>query len=291
MQQILPISLRAFVALAEAGTLGAAGDAIGRTPSAVSLQIALLERTLGHRLFNRSARGMQLSAAGTVLLHHAKILFEAESQALAALRDAPLQGELHFGMPQDFAASRLAHTLDRFRREHPEVRVHACIDRNRVVASLARKGELDLALLIARGSAPGALLSQQRESHWYASRNFQWKRRKPLPLVLLEEPCIYRSDAIRALERSGIAWELSFSTADVSAMWAAVAAGVGVTVRMDLGAPRSVVPVDEDLALPALPATALSLVSPRSSHAPGVDALATLVARALKRKGVPLAHG
>lgn len=284
MQQLLPISLRAFVALAEAGTLGAAGDAIGRTPSAVSLQISLLERTLGHRLFNRGARGMQLSEAGKVLLHHARILFKAESQALAALRDAPLPGELRFGMPQDFAASRLVHTLDRFRRAHPQVRVHACIERNRVVAALARKGELDLALLISRGSAPRALLSHQRNSHWYAGRDFQWKRRQPLPLVLLEEPCIYRSDAIRALERSGIAWALSFSTADVSAMWAAVAAGVGVTVRMDLGAPRHVVQVDETLALPALPATALSLVSPRSSASPSVEALATLVGRALKRK-------
>ena len=283
MQRLLPMSLRAFVALAESGTLGGAGDAIGRTPSAVSLQITMLERELGRRLFERRARGMALSEAGQVLLQHAKVLLQAEAQALAALRDAPLRGELRFGMPQDFASSRLARTLDRFRKDHPGVRVNAVIERNRVIASLARKGDLDLALLIARRGAPRALLSQQRKSHWYASGNFQWKRHRPLPLVLLEEPCIYRDDAMDALTREGIAWEVSFSTANVSAMWAAVAAGVGVTARMDLGAPRTAVAVDETLALPALPPTALSLVSPRSDKSPCTDALAALVARALGR--------
>jgi DNA-binding transcriptional LysR family regulator len=283
MHRLLPMSLRAFVALAETGTLGGAGDAIGRTASAVSLQITLLERELGRKLFERSARGMSLSEAGGVLLQHAKALMEVEAQAIAALREAPLRGELRFGMPQDFASSRLARTLDRFRKDHPGVRVHACIERNRVIASLARQGELDLALLIARRSASRALLSQQRRSHWYASGSFKWKRHRPLPLVLLEAPCVYREDAIAALEREGMAWEVSFSTANVSAMWAAVAAGVGVTARMDLGAPRNALPVDETLALPALPQTVLSLVSPRSADSPCTDALAALVGRALGR--------
>lgn len=291
MQRLLPISLRAFVALAETETLGAAGDAIGRTASAVSLQISLLERELGRKLFDRSARGMALSQAGGVLLQHAKVLMQVEAQAIAALRDAPLHGELRFGMPQDFASSRLARTLDRFRRDHPGVRVHAFIERNRVVASLARKGELDLALLIARRSASRALLSQQRRSHWYASGSFKWRRNRPLPLVLLEEPCVYREDAIAALERSGTAWEVSFSTANVSAMWAAVAAGVGVTARMDLGAPRNAVPVDETLALPALPETVLSLVSPRSVESSCTDALVALVGKTLGRAKVDAVKG
>jgi DNA-binding transcriptional LysR family regulator len=280
------MSLRAFIALAETGTLGGAGDTIGRTASAISLQITLLERELGRRLFDRSARGMSLSEAGKVLLQHAKILMQAEAQAIAALRDAPLLGELRFGMPQDFASSRLARTLDRFRRDHPGVRVLAFIERNRVIASLARKGDLDLALLIARRSASRALLSQRRSSHWYASARFKWQRHRPLPLVLLEEPCVYREDAIGALEREGIAWEVSFSTSNVSAMWAAVAAGVGVTARMDLGAPRHAVPVDETLALPALPETVLSLVSPRSGASSCTDALAALVGQALGRAKV-----
>jgi DNA-binding transcriptional LysR family regulator len=283
MYRLLPMSLRAFVALAETGTLGGAGDAIGRTASAVSLQITLLERELGRKLFDRSARGMLLSEAGRILLQHAKVLMEAEAQAIAALQEAPLRGELRFGMPQDFASSRLASTLDRFTRDHPGVRVHAFIERNRVIASLARKGDLDLALLIARRSASRALLSQQRRSHWYAGGSFRWKRHRPLPLVLLDEPCVYRDDAIAALERAGVAWEVSFSTANVSAMWAAVTAGVGVTARMDLGAPRNAVPVDETLGLPVLPGTVLSLVSPRSVESSCTDALAALVGRALGR--------
>jgi hypothetical protein len=78
-----------------------------------------------------------------------------------------------------------------------------------------------------------------------------------------------------------MAWQVAFSTASVTAMWAAIAAGVGVTARMDLGAPRSASRVDDVFGLPALGRSVLSVVRPgRSSSAP-VEALAALVQAAL----------
>lgn len=283
MQRLIHQSVRAFVALAQTGTLAGAGDAIGRTASAVSLQIAALERGLGRQLFNRSARGMHLSAAGHVLLRHAEAMLAAEEAAVDELKTAELSGEIRFGMPQDFASSKLAHTLSRFKRAHPGVRVTAVIERNGTVASLARRCELDLALLIGRRATPKAMVSVQRASHWYASADFRRDLARPLPLVLLDGPCVYRDFAIKALERHGIAWDVAFSTASVTAMWAAVAGGVGVTVRMDLGAPRSASRVDEAFALPALPGTVLSVVSPGAAKSECVAALATLVREALGR--------
>ena len=286
MQRLLHPSVRAFVALAESGTLAGAGEAVSRTPSAVSLQIAALERRLGRELFKRGARGMQLSAAGQVLLRHAHALLVAEQAAEADLKAIGLSGEVRFGMPQDFATTKLVRTLDRFRRSHSGVSVTAVIERNATIAALERRGELDLAILIARRAPARAQVSVERASHWYAHRSFEWRRlrRRPLPLVLLDGPCIYRDDAIGALERAGIAWSVAFSTASVTAMWAAVAAGVGVTARMDLGAPRSVRLVDEELGLPALRSTVLSVVRPvvrPGAPSEAVDALAALVRDAL----------
>jgi DNA-binding transcriptional LysR family regulator len=283
MQRLIHPSVRAFVALAENGTLAGAGDAVGRTASAVSLQITALEGRLGRQLFTRGARGMQLSPAGHVLLRHARALLAAEAKAEAELRTAELSGEVRFGMPQDFASSQLALTLNRFRRTHPGVKVTAVIERNGVIASLARRSELDLAVLIAWRAPARALASARRCSHWFACGDLRWERSRPLPLVLLDSPCIYRDHALRALEREGIAWEVAFSTASVTAMWAAVAAGLGVTVRMDLGAPRSVRRIDAAFGLPRLPETVLSLVGPAPAGSACAAALAALVQDSLGR--------
>lgn len=285
MHRLTHPSLVAFAALADTGTLVQAGQVVSKSPSAVSLQIAALEQRLGRQLFVRSARGMQLSHAGQVLLAHVKKLLEVEARAITELSGLKLSGDVRFGMPQDFASSRLSETLTNFRRIHSDVRVAAVIERNGVIASLAKRGELDLAMLITRTTPPRAIASMRRASHWYAAPKFEWDPSRPLPLILLEGPCIYREDALRALERNGLRWELAFTTGSVTAMWAAAAAGVGVTVRMDFGAPQGVRSVDKPFCLPKLPSSVVSLVKPGLSSSDAVSALSQLVRDALIRPG------
>ena len=192
-------------------------------------------------------------------------------------------------MPQDFASSKFATTLGRFRRAQPGVGVTAVIERNSTIGSLARRGELDLAILISRQAPARARVSVERPTHWYARRDFEWQRRRPLPLVLLDGACLYRDDALQALERAGIGWSIAFSTASVTAMWAAVAAGVGVTARMDLGAPRSARQVDAAFGLPALRSTLRSVVRTSTPTSEAADALAALVHAALGGASAPAA--
>lgn len=60
---------------------------------------------------------------------------------------------------------------------------------------------------------------------------------EPLPLVAFEAPCLMRNAAAAALDRAGIAWRLAFSSASLSGIWAAVAAGLGITIRTSAGLP------------------------------------------------------
>jgi DNA-binding transcriptional LysR family regulator len=226
---------------------------------------------------------MQLSHAGHVLIQHAKDLIATEELAESALKSTGERGDVRFGMPQDFASSKLSSTLSRFRRSHPNVKVSAVIERNGVVANLLKCGLLDVALLISRRAPPGAVASIKRESCWFASADFCRLRGRPLPLVLLNQPCVYREFALRSLDRQAVPWEIAFSSANVSAMWAAVAAGVGVTVRMDLGAPESALKVGNALDLPDLPPTVLSVVQSDRSRSTPAAALAELVGKSLER--------
>lgn len=281
MEGLVHRYLRAFVALAEQGTLAGAGGSLGRTPSAVSLQISALEHRLGRRLFVRGARGMVLAPAGEVLLAHARQMLALDAAAMAAVRGAAVQGDVCFGMPQDFASSRLAVTLQRFRQRHAGVRVHAVIERNNVIARQVQERQLDLALLIGRRRHELALAAYVRPTRWFAAPGLAWKRRAPLPLVMLEEPCIYRDDALKALRREKLPFEIAFTTGSVPAMWAAVQAGTGVTARMDLGAPPDVAEAGPQLGLPRLPATRLSLVKCQPGMVDVVEALAAVVRASL----------
>ena len=281
MEGLVHRSLRAFVALADEGTLAAAGGSLGRTPSALSLQISALEQRIGRRLFTRGARGMVLSPAGEKLLGYARQMLALEAAAQAAARSVAVQGDVSFGMPQDFASSRLAQTLQRFGRAHRGVRVRAVIERNNVIARQVTEQALDLALLIGRRRHALALSASARPTCWYAAPALQWQRGTPLPLVLLEEPCIYREDALKALQRAKLPFEIAFTTGSVPAMWAAVQAGTGVTARMDLGAPPEVAEAGARLGLPRLPSTQLSLVKCQGRMVDVVEALAEEVLASL----------
>lgn len=84
--------LRLLRELRTRGTLGAVADALGYSPSAVSQQLAVLEREAGARLIEKAGRGVRLTDAGQVLAEHAAVLLAAAEAARADL--AALSGEV-----------------------------------------------------------------------------------------------------------------------------------------------------------------------------------------------------
>ncbi|RUX46537.1 LysR family transcriptional regulator, partial [Mesorhizobium sp. M7A.F.Ca.US.014.04.1.1] len=83
---------------------------------------------------------------------------------------------------------------------------------------------------------------------------------EPLPLVALEAPCLLRTVATETLDRAGLSWRMAFSSPSLGGIWAAVAAGLGLTIRTDIGLPASVSAMTPEIAgLPALPKMALVL--------------------------------
>ena len=98
MGQALDIDLlRSFVAIAETGVLGQAAARVGRTQSALSMQMQRLEGVVEQPLLFRTGRGVTLTAAGERLLAHARQLLALHDETLAELRGEQLSGVLRFG--------------------------------------------------------------------------------------------------------------------------------------------------------------------------------------------------
>lgn len=276
--------LRSFVAVADAGTMRRAGEQRARSTAAISQQMRALESLAGVVLFDRAGSNkVALSAQGRALLPYARELIRLNDEALHSLQHAG-SAAVRFGMPQDFAASGLAGALAAFARAHPQAALQAQVERNSRIAGLLAQGELDLALLIGQAGANGGEAVAQVPALWLAREGQVPDAAAPVPLLLLEEPCLFREYALQALGRAGMAYRVVFTSPSVAGLWAAVHAGLGVTVRMPLGLPGGVAPLPA-AALPALPPVRLSLHRRREPSAPAVDALFTIVADALQAAG------
>ena len=113
--------LRVLSEVARHGSLAAAAQDLSYTGSAVSQQIAALEREVGTRLLERRARGVVLTEAGRTLVAHAEEILarlDAAEAALAALADLR-RGHLRMASFATAGASILPRAVDAFRARHP----------------------------------------------------------------------------------------------------------------------------------------------------------------------------
>ncbi len=118
--------MRMLREVAATGSFGAAAKALSFTPSAVSQQMAALERESGALLFERMPRGVRLTPAGEMLLSHAELALDRIAQAEADLAAIVRghAGQLIFGSFPTATASFVAPAVRAFRAEHPDVDLH-----------------------------------------------------------------------------------------------------------------------------------------------------------------------
>src|SRR5215216_1539807 len=142
--------LRVLREVAARGSFSAAADALAYTQSAVSQQIAALEREAGIRLVDRNARGVRLTDAGRALVDHADAILsrladaEAELEAIAGLRS----GRLRLAAFPSAGSTIMPKAIARFREEHPGVDLTLRPAEPDEVAPLLKAGDCDIALWI-----------------------------------------------------------------------------------------------------------------------------------------------
>lgn len=281
--------LRTFVTGVDMGSFAKAADRLGRSTSAVSAQLKKLEDQLGMPVLRKEGRGMTTTPAGESLLGYARRLLELNDEAANAVRGAELAGSVRLGIQQDFGEQMLTEVLGRYTRVHPQVRIEARVARNSELMDLLEGGKLDLALAWDNGTAaPLAVDVGRLPMRWIGPADtarlaLDGSTGEPLPLVMMDAPCIMRSAAIRALDQAGIAWRIAFTSPGLSGVWAAAAAGLGLTVRTELGLPSSLRVLDaQDAAwLPPLPEVGLRLHRAEAELNPPAQRLHDIVLQAL----------
>src|SRR6478735_8547837 len=116
--------LRTLVSIAEEGSFTRAASRIGRTQSAVSLQVRRLEETVGRDLLlRRKGGGIELTEAGRILLERSRELLALNDRILSDLRGRDVVGEVRLGAWDDYSNLSLPETLKALAEVHPKLSV------------------------------------------------------------------------------------------------------------------------------------------------------------------------
>jgi DNA-binding transcriptional LysR family regulator len=227
--------LRSFVSVVDAGGFTRAGERVHRTQSTVSQQIKRLEEDVGQPLLVRSGKDVTPTEAGERLLSYARRLLALAEEARDVLARPGNEGAVRLGVPEDFAAYRLAKLLAAFSRSHPGLRLDVRADQSANLKRELERGELDLALFKRPAGEKGGIAVWPERVHWVTSKNRPRDTRAgSVPLIGFPSGCLYRAGAIHALESAGRTWHMAYTSSNLSGIQAAVAAGMGLSILSEM---------------------------------------------------------
>jgi DNA-binding transcriptional LysR family regulator len=223
--------LRTFVTIADLGSFTRAGDNLGRSQPAISLQIKRLESLLQVRLYDRTSRDLTLSSAGRQLAEYARKILSLNDEAVVKLLQPGVQGSVHLGIPNEFAASRLfPAVLSRFAQAYPDVQIKVTCDLSVNLLNSMKHDEFDLVLALHDGTETGYYNENWKEEIvWVCGPDSNASQRDPLPLIVAPEGCFYRKRMIETLDASQRKWHVVYTSQNYGGIRAGVMAGLGVT--------------------------------------------------------------
>ncbi len=284
-----PDLLRTFTYIAEEGSFTRAAQRVGRTQSAVSMQVQRLEALLGQRLLSRGKGGsVHLTPHGQFLLQRAREMLALNDEIWTSFRAPTVHGTVRLGTPDDYALRYLPQILKRFAESHPAVQVDVvCLPSSGLVTQL-RAGELDLTLC-SEGQEPAgwpAVPLWRGPLTWITSMGHAPHRMDPLPVALAGEQCTWAMAALRALEGAGRRYRVAYRSATQLGTHAPVLAGLAVTVSTISWLPEGLRPLRPEEGLPALPEFGILMLRNPDARQPVTDALASYIAETFRSETV-----
>lgn len=248
-------AVHAFVLVADLQSFTRAAEVLDTTQSAISLKLKRLEAHLERRLLERTPRQVRLSVEGTAFLNSARDLLAAHDRAWSVLHAPPRR--LRIGISDHVAGAALPSLLAKVNTHDPALIIEVRIAMSQEILALFDAGEVDAAFVLGHGERRDGEVLFSDEMDWFGLPD--WPHETTLRIATLSSPCGLRSQATEALDAAGIAWQEVFVGGGVSAVAAAVTAGLAVAPLCARVAPAGSVSVRERLGLPRLRKSSVSV--------------------------------
>jgi DNA-binding transcriptional LysR family regulator len=266
--------LKTFVAICETRSFTGAARQVGRTQSAVSLQIRRLESSLGRPLFRRIGNGVALTEHGELLVGFARDILGRASEAMAAFGRGDVEGVIVLGLPEDYAPRILNSVLQSFAALYPEATVDLVIGPSRDLVARLADGSVDLAFITDTEGPPGSgSVAFQDQIVWVAPKESDVHLRDPLPVALSDPTRAYGQEMIGALDALNRRYRVAVLSRHMVGLRAAVTSGLAVTVLAGSSVTRGMRRLEPSEGFPELRPLTIRLEKTHQRSSPIVNRL------------------
>ena len=228
MQPLDSDLMRSFLAVADSGSVTAAADRLGRTQSAVSLQIKRLEDSLGQPLFERQARGVALTPRGEQLVPYARRVVALLEEAAIALREKPLAGPVRVGISDEYSGTVLPRALAAFDERHEGVQVSVRVDHSAAQIAALEADEIDIGVIYDWHYVQEGEILCIDPTVWVTSLTHAQHLRRPVPVAVYFRSEWSRDYAEQSLVRQGIDWRAAWTCDMAGGFRVAVTNGMAI---------------------------------------------------------------
>jgi len=276
--------LRTFIHVAESGSMTVAANRLHMTQGAVSQQIKRLEEAFGNMVLERGRQGARLTDEGERLLRKAKKLVNLNDEIWADMRSPEMTGQVRLGVPYDLVGTHLPDVLQSYARSFPNVDISLVSGSSPELIDALSGGKVDLALVEDHLDAASGECLGVEPLVWVGSRGGSAHAKRPLPICLVSETCVFRPAIFSALEQAHIAWRTVFDNASIEATSATVRADLAVTAWLASTVPADLDILGNDAGLPALPNFSINLHLPRTGASAACMAMAERIRDAYRAR-------
>jgi len=222
--------LRAFVAVASHRNFTHAGLALGRTQSAVSMQVKRLEELVSKKLFERTKKSVIITPEGEALLGYANRILKVNDEAIASLLKPEAFGRVKIGAPDDYSTCLLPDILTAFSKSYPRIELEVFCDNGIDLLEELKKGKLDIVMATHRIDEISGEVVRREPLHWVAAKDYEPDSAPELPLLLFPQGCVCRALALSALDKINRRWRVAYTSRSLAVLYNAIEAGAGISV-------------------------------------------------------------
>lgn len=290
IDRVIPIDLlKTFLVLRENHSFSKTADVVGRSQSAVSLQMKRLQEIAGSPLFTSSGKSMFLTQQGEVLYEYARQIIRLNDECVNRLDGDVLMGTIRIGIPSDFAITFLPRILGRFTEANPNIALDVKCDLSADLTRSIDERGYDIVVALDDGRPSRYLAKLWRDNvSWVGWQSLDVHQKRPLPLVLFPEGCQYRLRIVQALGQQDIPYRVVYSSSNMAGNHAAIQAGLGVTALSKHTIPPYLHEIPKTKHLPTLNDVDIGIYWNARGATKATQELATFLTNILDKRLTPL---
>lgn len=254
--------LATFVQVARSSSISAAAMQVGRTQSAVTMQMQKLEQICGQSLLHRGGAGVRLTSGGERLLDYAERMLAIHDEAVSAFSTDGLRGAVVFGCPEDYLIAFFPTLLQSFGRIHPNVEIKVVAGPTDQLRKLLHLKQIDIGLV--------SLPSWTDADDIVRTEALVWVGRQPtlaqhnfgavLPLALPASNAMDHKAACAAMARAGLRYRISQASNSLAGLIGVTRSGLAISVMTEKAVPSDLHILGAPL--PPLPSLGIEIAYP-----------------------------